>query len=232
MVALLSIEHVSKCYPISSSLFRRQRDLIAVDDVNLDVSAGRTTGVVGESGCGKSTTARLALGLEKPDFGRVLFEGMPMPVFGSRAWRALRRQMQMVFQDPLNALDRRMTVLRQVLEPLEIHGIGESNQRKDRAIELLRAVGLRVDQGEHYPHELSGGQRQRVVLARALASNPRILVCDEPVSALDVSIQAQIINLLADLQALFGVGILFISHDLRVVRHISHEIVVMYLGKV
>ena len=231
-MALLSIDHVTKRYPISNPLFRRRRDLFAVDDVSLDVSAGKTTGVVGESGCGKSTTARLALGLERPDAGRVLFEGAPLPAIGSPAWRVLRRQMQMVYQDPLNALDRRMTVLGQVAEPLEIHEIAAGSERRNRAIELLRAVGLRVDQGEHYPHELSGGQRQRVVLARALASHPRILVCDEPVSALDVSIQAQIINLLVDLQAQFGVGILFISHDLRVIRHISHEIVVMYLGKV
>jgi peptide/nickel transport system ATP-binding protein len=199
----------------------------AVDHVSLAIEPGRTLGLVGESGCGKSTTGRLVLGLERPDSGEVLFEGKLMPTPGTDAWRRLRARMQMVFQDPLGALDRRLTVATQVAEPLEIHGLDTA-----RVPELLASVGLRQDQGARYPHELSGGQRQRVVLARALATDPALLVCDEPISALDVSIQAQVMNLLMAVQRQRGLGILFISHDLRAVRQVSHRVAVMYLGRI
>jgi peptide/nickel transport system ATP-binding protein len=198
----------------------------AVDGVSLSVQRGRTLGIVGESGCGKSTTGRLALGLERPDTGTVRFEGSPLPPPGSRAWRRLRARMQLVPQDPLGALDRRLPIAAQIREPLDIHGIAGNVD------DLLRQVGLATSLGHRYPHALSGGQRQRAVLARALATAPSLLVLDEPVSALDVSIQAGIVNLLQDLQAQRGLAMLFISHDLKVVRQVSHEVAVMYLGRV
>jgi peptide/nickel transport system ATP-binding protein len=206
--------------------------LRAVDGVSFDLKRGRTLGLVGESGCGKSTTAKLVLGLVTPTAGEVRFEGAPVPAPGTAAWRASRRRMQMVYQDPLGALDRRLTVGRQIMEPLVIHGGTTAAERRERAMALLDAVGLKPHQFDSYPHELSGGQRQRIVLARALILEPSLLVCDEPVSALDVSIQAQVVNLLLELQARFNLTYLFISHDLRVVRHVSHEVAVMYLGRI
>jgi peptide/nickel transport system ATP-binding protein len=170
--------------------------------------------------------------METPDAGRVSFEGATMPQPGSAAWRKLRARMQMVFQDPLGALDRRLPIATQIAEPLDIHDIGAASERTARVEALLRAVGLRPDQGALYPHELSGGQRQRAVLARALATEPAVLVCDEPISALDVSIQAQVMNLLLDLQEQFGTSMLFVSHDLRAVRQVSHRVAVMYLGRI
>jgi peptide/nickel transport system ATP-binding protein len=170
--------------------------------------------------------------METPDGGSVSFDGRPMPTPGTAAWRAMRARMQMVFQDPLGALDRRLPIAAQVIEPLDIHRIGDRASRVARVEELLRAVGLRPDQGARYPHELSGGQRQRAVLARALATDPALLVCDEPISALDVSIQAQVMNLLVDLQEQFGTAMLFVSHDLRAVRQVSHRVAVMYLGRI
>jgi peptide/nickel transport system ATP-binding protein len=170
--------------------------------------------------------------METPDAGRVSFEGATMPQPGSSAWRKLRARMQMVFQDPLGALDRRLPIATQIAEPLDIHNIGAASERSARVEALLRAVGLRPDQGALYPHELSGGQRQRAVLARALATDPALLVCDEPISALDVSIQAQVMNLLLDLQEQFGTSMLFVSHDLRAVRQVSHRVAVMYLGRI
>jgi peptide/nickel transport system ATP-binding protein len=228
---LLELTAVSRVYA-SRSLLGRASAVRAVDDVSLAVAAGRTLGVVGESGCGKSTTGRLALGIETPSSGRVLFAGAAMPLPGTPAWRALRARMQLVPQDPLGALDRRLTIAAQIAEPLDIHGIGTASDRRDRVATLLRDVGLRPDHAARHAHELSGGQRQRAVLARALATDPALLVCDEPVSALDVSIQAQIVNMLTDLQEARGIAILFISHDLKVVRQMSHEIAVMYLGRV
>jgi peptide/nickel transport system ATP-binding protein len=206
--------------------------LRAVDGVSFRIAPGRTLGLVGESGCGKSTTAKLALGLTPASAGEVRFEGEPLPPQSDPRWRALRRRMQMVFQDPLGALDRRLPAGRQIEEPLVIHGLGEPAARRERAIRLLDSVGLKPDHYHRYPHELSGGQRQRIVLARALALEPSLLVLDEPISALDVSIQAQVINLLLEIQARLGLAYLFISHDLKVVRHMSHEVAVMYLGRI
>jgi peptide/nickel transport system ATP-binding protein len=229
---LLDATGLVRNYPMRRGVFGRTVEVRAVDGVSLTVERGRTLGLVGESGCGKSTTGRLVLGLERPDAGSVAFEGRPLPAPGSAAWRAMRARMQMVFQDPLGALDRRLPIGAQVAEPLEIHRIGDRAARLGKVDELLQAVGLRPDQAARYPHELSGGQRQRAVLARALATDPALLVCDEPISALDVSIQAQVMNLLVELQDRFGMGMLFVSHDLRAVRQVSHRVAVMYLGRI
>jgi peptide/nickel transport system ATP-binding protein len=231
-MSLLALEGVSRVYATRRGLFGRPVPVRAVDHVSLAVAPGRTMGIVGESGCGKSTTGRVALGIERPSEGRVTFEGAEMPAPGTAEWRQMRARLQLVHQDPLGAMDRRLTVAAQVEEPLEIHGIGDKSERRDRVAALLRDVGLRADLAQRHPHELSGGQRQRAVLARALATDPALLVADEPVSALDVSIQAQVINMLTDLQAARGIAMLFISHDLKVVRQVSHEVAVMYLGRV
>jgi peptide/nickel transport system ATP-binding protein len=230
--ALLEAEGLIRRYAMRRGFFGHAVEVRAVDGVSLKLERGRTLGLVGESGCGKSTTGRLVLGMEMPDAGRVSFEGASMPQPGSMAWRKLRARMQMVFQDPLGALDRRLPIATQIAEPLDIHNIGAAAERAARVEALLRAVGLRPDQGARYPHELSGGQRQRAVLARALATDPAVLVCDEPISALDVSIQAQVMNLLLDLQEQFGTSMLFVSHDLRAVRQVSHRVAVMYLGRI
>ncbi len=231
-MSLLRVSNAAQIYTTRRGLFGGRVDVRAVDGVSFDVEPGQTLGIVGESGCGKSTTGRLALGLEKPSEGSVTFEGQAMPAPGTAAWRAMRARMQLVFQDPLGALDRRLTIARQIEEPLEIHTIGDKAERAARVQALLLDVGLRTDHGARHPHELSGGQRQRAVLARALATNPSLLVCDEPVSALDVSIQAQVVNMLTDLQAARGIAMVFISHDLKVVRQVSHKVAVMYLGRI
>lgn len=230
MTTLLSMHNVARTYVTRKGLIGHRKFVRAVDDISLSVVAGKTLGIVGESGSGKSTLGRMALGLEQPDEGTVTFDSAAMPPLGTVEWRALRRRMQMVFQDPLGALDRRLPVLEQIIEPLVIHGAEGDHQRAGQ--EAMSAVGLSAEHGKRYPHELSGGQRQRVVIARALITNPELLVCDEPVSALDVSIQAQVVNLLIDLQRVRGLGMMFISHDLRVVRQISSHVAVMYLGRI
>ena len=230
---ILELDGVARAYRQRRGLFAAAVAVRAVDGVSLGVAAGRTLGVVGESGCGKSTMGRLALGLEAPDAGSVRFEGAAMPGVGSSAWRRMRARLQLVPQDPLGALDRRLTIAAQVGEPLVIHGLPRhSVEGRDRVAALLEQVGLGADLGARHPHALSGGQRQRAVLARALATEPSLLVLDEPVSALDVSIQAGIVNLLEDLQAARGLAMLFISHDLKVVRQMAHEVAVMDLGRV
>jgi len=229
---LLSLDTVTRTYMSRKGLFGTPVGVQAVAGVSLEVRAGETLGIVGESGSGKSTMGRIALGLEAPNSGRVAFGGAPMPALGTAEWRALRKRAQMVFQDPLGALDRRVPVADQIAEPLEIHDIASRAERADRVRQALELTGLSEDHGRRYPHELSGGQRQRVVIARALITDPELLVCDEPVSALDVSIQAQVVNLLIDLQAERGLGMIFISHDLRVVRQISQRVAVMYLGHI
>ncbi len=226
---ILELNDVVREYQQRRHMLQRPVPVRAVDGVSLALAPGRTLGLVGESGCGKSTTGRLALGLERPDRGGVQFEGAPLPAPGSTPWRRMRARMQLVPQDPLGALDRRLTVAAQVREPLVIHGRPAG---PDRVEALLRQVGLPPQLGARYPHALSGGQRQRAVLARALATEPALLVLDEPVSALDVSIQAGIVNLLQDIQAARGLAMLFISHDLKVVRQVSHQVAVMYLGRI
>jgi peptide/nickel transport system ATP-binding protein len=231
---LLQVEDLVRHYPVRvpGGWFGRPATLRAVDGISFSLAPGRTLGLVGESGCGKSTTARLVLGLLPPTSGSVKLEGQEVPARRTAAWRSLRRRMQMVYQDPLGALDRRMSVIRQVMEPMVVFRIGTSAEQQEKAASLLADVGLGRELHHRFPHELSGGQRQRVVLARALILEPALLVCDEPVSALDVSIQAQVINLLSDIQQRFGVAMLFISHDLKVVRQISGEVAVMYLGRI
>ena len=230
---LVEIKALRMWFPIFRGILQKHvADVKAVDTINFHVFRGETLGLVGESGCGKSTTGRAILQLYRPTGGEVLFEGKDLVKLKDNELRPMRRQMQMIFQDPYASLNPRMTVGSIISEPLEVHNIGTKAERVERVRELLRVVGLNPYFINRYPHEFSGGQRQRIGVARALAVNPSFIVCDEPISALDVSIQAQIINLLEDLQEQFNLTYLFIAHDLSVVRHISDRIAVMYLGKI
>jgi oligopeptide/dipeptide ABC transporter ATP-binding protein len=230
MTPLLEAQTVTRSYAAGrAGLWRRPHRFRAVDGVSLHVHRGETVGIVGESGCGKSTLARLLLGLSLPETGRVLFDGQDMAALDTAAWRALRTRLQLVFQDTGGALDPRLPVRVQVREALDIHRVADAESRTAAVLEAVRLGGHLWDR---YPHELSGGQLQRVIIARALVLRPELMVLDEPVSALDVSIQAQIVNLLADLQRRFGMAYVFVSHDLGVVRHVADRVYVMYLGQV
>jgi oligopeptide transport system ATP-binding protein len=231
--SLLEVKHLKKHFPIKGGVFSKTIGYVyAVDDINFTLEKGETLGLVGESGCGKSTTGRTILRLIEPTDGMIAFEGQDITHLDKSAMRALRREMQIIFQDPYASLNPRMTVGSIIGEPLEIHKIAKGSEKEERVASLLQKVGLRAEDMRKYPHEFSGGQRQRIGIARALALNPKLIVCDEPVSALDVSIQAQVINLLEDLQAEFGLSYLFIAHNLNVVEHISNRVAVMYLGQI
>jgi len=232
-MSLLEIRNLKKYFPVGEGFFSRGKGAVkAVDGVNLTIEEGETVGLVGESGCGKSTLGRTILRLIEPTSGEVNFLGKNLLTMPQRELRDMRRQMQIIFQDPYASLNPRMRVGDIVGEGLEIHKLAKGKAKRDRVMELLHQVGLREDHFDRYPHEFSGGQRQRIGIARALAVSPKFIVCDEPVSSLDVSIQAQIINLLQELQEKMHLTYLFISHDLRVVEHISHRVAIMYLGKV
>jgi oligopeptide/dipeptide ABC transporter ATP-binding protein len=225
-------EGLTRAFHHRGGLFRRGAPVMALRGVDIAVHRGEAVGVVGESGCGKSTLGRVLLRLMPPTAGRVLFEGEDLARQPAARLRALRRRAQMVFQDPYGSLDPRRTVGAQIADGMEIHGLAQGGVAQERVAALLRQVGLDPDHARRLPHEFSGGQRQRIAVARALATEPDFIVADEPVSALDVSIQAQVVNLLADLQAELGLALLFISHDLHVVRHLCDRLVVMYLGRV
>jgi oligopeptide/dipeptide ABC transporter ATP-binding protein len=232
MTPLLQVRNLKKHFPVRSAVPFKHRFVRAVDGVDLDVHAGETLGIVGESGCGKSTLGRLILRLVEPSSGEVIFDGDDLQRLSGADLRRKRREMQIIFQDPFGSLNPRMRVGAIVGEGLEIHGLATGADKKRRVLHLLERVGLHADAYDRYPHEFSGGQRQRIGIARALAVEPRLVVADEPVSALDVSVQAQIINLLQDLQEEMHLTYVFIAHDLRVVEHISHRVAIMYLGKI
>ncbi len=231
---LLRVKNLVKRFPVKGGLFARELEHVhAVDGVSFEIQPGETLGLVGESGCGKSTTGRCILRLIAPTSGELWFEGKDVTHASKSELRALTRNMQIIFQDPYASLNPRMTVGAIVAEALIIHGLAKNaGERDDRVMQLLQTVGLHPDHVRRFPHEFSGGQRQRIGIARALAVNPKLIICDEPVSALDVSIQAQVINLLEDLQAQLGLTYLFIAHDLSVVEHISQRVAVMYLGRI
>jgi oligopeptide/dipeptide ABC transporter ATP-binding protein len=230
---LLSVRNLKKSFPIKKGVFARQVGAVqAVNDVSFDVARGETLGVVGESGCGKTTTGRTILRLIEPTSGEIRFEGRDVNSMGTSELRALRREMQIIFQDPVSSLNPRMTVGAIIREGLTIHKLAEGAAADARVRQLLQEVGLRPEYSTRYPHEFSGGQRQRIGIARALSVQPKFIVCDEPVSALDVSVQAQVINLLVDLQRDHDLTYMFIAHDLSVVEHIADRVAVMYLGKI
>ena len=229
---LLEVRDVVKHYPVTGGIFlRRIASVKAVDGVSLGILPGETLGLVGESGCGKSTLGRVILRLEEPTRGDILFQGESILGYDAEKMRVLRREMQIIFQDPFSSLNPRKNVAHIVGEPLYVHGMTDRQERETRVLDLLDVVGLKREHMRRYPHQFSGGQRQRIGVARALALNPKLIICDEAVSALDVSIRGQVINLLQDLQKEFGLTYLFISHDLSVVEHISDRVAVMYLGK-
>ncbi|MCE7793289.1 dipeptide ABC transporter ATP-binding protein [Salipaludibacillus sp. CUR1] len=229
---LLEVKGLKKYFPVTGGIFSRKvGEVKAVNDVSFEVYEGEVLGIVGESGCGKSTTGKALLRLIEPTEGEVIFNGENITKLDREAMRLKRRDMQIIFQDPYASLNPRHKVEKILSEPLLIHGIGDKEERKRKVREILEIVGLPGEHASRYPHQFSGGQRQRIGIARALIVNPKLIVCDEPVSALDVSIQSQILNLMEDLQGQFGLTYLFIAHDLSVVKHISHRIGVMYLGK-
>ena len=230
---LLAVEGLKVHFPVRKGVLRRQAGVVrAVDGVDFAVNKGETLSIVGESGCGKSTTGLALVGLIRPSAGRVRYDGETVHEMRGAALKAFRRRMQIVFQDPFSSLNPRQKARDIIRAPLDIHEVGTPSERRDEVARLMERVGLRPDQAGNYPHQFSGGQRQRIGIARALALKPDVIVCDEPVSALDVSVQAQILNLLADLQRELGITYVAISHDLGVVEHISHRVAVMYLGKI
>lgn len=229
---LLKVDNLQKYFPIRSGMFARVTGAVkAVDDVSFEVFEGETLGIVGESGCGKSTTGRVLMRLHEPTGGKVEFDGVDMTSLSSEAMRKMRRDIQMVFQDPYASLNPRHTIEKILEEPLIVHGIGTPTERKKKVLEFLEIVGLSAYHAKRYPHQFSGGQRQRIGIARALMTNPKLIIADEPVSALDVSIQAQVLNLMKKLQEDLNLTYIFIAHDLGVVRHISDRVGVMYLGR-
>ena len=229
---LLQVRHLKKYFPVRGGLLRRVvGHLKAVDDVSFDIPRGQTLGLVGESGCGKSTLGRAILRLHEPSGGQVLLDGTEITALNRRELVAQRRKMQIVFQDPYASLSPRRTVMQTLLEPMETHGMGTPESRREKVHRLLEIVGMRPEVLDRYPHEFSGGQRQRIGIARALTLDPQFIVADEAVSALDVSVQSQVLNLIARLQRELGISFLFISHDLAVVQHVSHQVGVMYLGR-
>lgn len=230
---LVEVKQLKKYFPIRRGVFQTHvGDVQAVDGVSFEIYKGETLGLVGESGCGKSTTGRAILQLLKPTSGEVIFDGVDLVKMSGRDLQHSRRNLQIIFQDPYASLNPRMSVAQSVIEPLQIHGIGTAESRNERVKELLELVGLNPDFGSRYPHEFSGGQRQRIGIARALSTNPEFIVADEPISALDVSIQAQVVNLMHDLKEELGLTYLFIAHDLSMVRYISDRVAVMYLGRI
>jgi len=233
MSALLEVKNLKVHFPVKHGMFSRVREFVkAVDDVSFSIAPGETLGLVGESGCGKTTVARTVLRLIEPTSGEIKVRGQEISGLSKAELRPLRRQMQIVFQDPFSSLNPRIRVGKIVGEPLKVHGVGNKQERHERVAQLFRRVGLQPEQINNYPHQFSGGQRQRVSIARALALDPGFIVADEPVSALDVSIQAQVINLMVDLQRDLRLSYLFVSHNLAVVEHISHRVAVMYLGRI
>lgn len=229
---ILEVKNLKKYFSLSSGFFSKTSFLKAVDDISFSIRRGETLGLVGESGCGKTTVGRTLLRLYEPTAGEIIFDNTNIVTASASEMRLIRRKMQMIFQDPYASLNPRMTVSDIIGEPLDIHKLAKGNARKERIHELLQLVGLNAEHANRYPHEFSGGQRQRIGIARALAVEPKFIICDEPISALDVSIQAQVVNLLDELQENLGLTYLFIAHDLAMVKHISDRIAVMYLGKI